>query len=94
MVIIETKSCLYYFIIKLIFYTRKSGAKLEPVDRRADEGAINTMSIPAAPGEGCPRCGGKVFNAEEKLSKNKVSFQIFIKVFFEILLSYFYGFNL
>ncbi|XP_050730567.1 uncharacterized protein LOC127005625 isoform X3 [Eriocheir sinensis] len=34
-------------------------------------GAIDTTSIPAAPGEGCPRCGGKVFSAEEMLSKNK-----------------------
>ncbi|XP_045108095.1 muscle LIM protein Mlp84B-like isoform X2 [Portunus trituberculatus] len=34
-------------------------------------GAIDTTSIPAAPGQGCPRCGGKVFSAEEMLSRNK-----------------------
>nr|XP_027213508.1 muscle LIM protein Mlp84B-like isoform X3 [Penaeus vannamei] len=33
--------------------------------------AIDTTSIPAAPGEGCPRCGGKVFTAEERLSRGK-----------------------
>ncbi|KAK3893964.1 hypothetical protein Pcinc_002244, partial [Petrolisthes cinctipes] len=33
--------------------------------------AIDTTSIPAAPGEGCLRCGGKVFIAEEKLSRGK-----------------------
>lgn len=27
----------------------------------------------AQPGEGCPRCGGKVFAAEEMLAKGKVS---------------------
>ncbi|XP_076035485.1 muscle LIM protein Mlp84B-like isoform X10 [Oratosquilla oratoria] len=35
----------------------------------AASGAIDTMSILAAEGEGCPRCGGKVFSAEEKLSR-------------------------
>ncbi|XP_064114114.1 muscle LIM protein Mlp84B-like isoform X3 [Macrobrachium nipponense] len=40
-------------------------------ESKALMGAIDTTSIPAAPGEGCPRCGGKVFTAEEKLSRNK-----------------------
>ncbi|KAK7073251.1 Cysteine and glycine-rich protein 1 [Halocaridina rubra] len=38
---------------------------------KALKGAIDTTSIPAPPGEGCPRCGGKVFTAEEKLSRNR-----------------------
>ena len=33
---------------------------------------IDTSSILAAPGEGCPRCGGEVFHAEKKLSKKNV----------------------
>lgn len=34
----------------------------------------NTTSIKAAVGEGCPRCGGKVFAAEQQLAKGTVSF--------------------
>lgn len=34
----------------------------------------DTTSIKAADGEGCPRCGGKVFAAEQQLAKSAVSF--------------------
>ncbi len=34
--------------------------------------SIDTSVIPAAPGEGCPRCGGEVFHAEKMLSKKSV----------------------
>ncbi|CAL4124982.1 unnamed protein product [Meganyctiphanes norvegica] len=40
-------------------------------DNRAEMSALDTTLISAAPGEGCPRCGGKVFNAEEKLSRGR-----------------------
>lgn len=33
----------------------------------------DTTSIKAAPGEGCPRCGGAVFAAEQQLAKGTVS---------------------
>jgi hypothetical protein len=32
---------------------------------------IDTTTIPAKPGEGCPRCGGSVFHAEQMFSKGK-----------------------
>lgn len=32
----------------------------------------DTTSIKAAKGEGCPRCGGKVFAAEQQLAKGTV----------------------
>jgi len=34
---------------------------------------IDTSSIQAKPGEGCPRCGGVVFAAEQVLAKGSVS---------------------
>lgn len=34
----------------------------------------DTTSIKAEKGEGCPRCGGKVFAAEQQLAKGAVSF--------------------
>lgn len=34
----------------------------------------DTTSIMAAPGQGCPRCGGAVFAAEQQLAKGTVSF--------------------
>lgn len=36
----------------------------------------DTTSIMAAPGQGCPRCGGAVFAAEQQLAKGTVSFQL------------------
>lgn len=33
----------------------------------------DTTSIKAPDGEGCPRCGGKVFAAEQQLAKSAVS---------------------
>lgn len=33
----------------------------------------DTTSIKAPEGEGCPRCGGKVFAAEQQLAKSAVS---------------------
>lgn len=37
----------------------------------------DTTSIKAPPGQGCPRCGGAVFAAEQQLAKGTVSvFQI------------------
>lgn len=33
----------------------------------------DTTSIKAKPGEGCPRCGGAVFAAEQQLAKGTVS---------------------
>lgn len=35
---------------------------------------IDTAIIQAKPGQGCPRCGGVVFAAEQVLSKGRVSF--------------------
>ncbi len=35
---------------------------------------IDTKTIKAAEGQGCPRCGGVVFAAEQMLSKGRVSF--------------------
>ena len=32
---------------------------------------IDVSTIKAAPGEGCPRCDGQVFHAEQMFSKNK-----------------------
>lgn len=32
---------------------------------------IDTTTIQAKPGEGCPRCGGSVFHAEQMFSKGK-----------------------
>ena len=38
----------------------------------------------AAPGEGCPRCGGKVFAAELMMAKGKVSCRgLFVSFFME-----------
>lgn len=34
---------------------------------------IDTTSIKAKPGQGCPRCGGVVFAAEQVLAKGSVS---------------------
>jgi len=34
----------------------------------------DTTSIRAKEGEGCPRCGGAVFAAEQQLAKGTVSF--------------------
>lgn len=34
----------------------------------------DTTSIKAKPGEGCPRCGGVVFAAEQVLAKGSVSY--------------------
>ena len=40
----------------------------------------DTTSIPAPKGQGCPRCGGAVFAAEQQLAKGTVSiFFFFIK---------------
>jgi hypothetical protein len=36
----------------------------------------STTSIKAKPGEGCPRCGGVVFAAEQVLAKGNVSIHI------------------
>ena len=33
----------------------------------------DTTSIPAPKGQGCPRCGGAVFAAEQQLAKGTVS---------------------
>lgn len=33
----------------------------------------DTTSIKAPPGQGCPRCGGMVFAAEQQLAKGTVS---------------------
>lgn len=33
----------------------------------------DTTSIKATDGQGCPRCGGKVFAAEQQLAKGTVS---------------------
>ena len=41
---------------------------------QAKIGAIDVSSIQAEPGKGCPRCGGKVFAAEEIHVRNKVSY--------------------
>ena len=38
--------------------------------------AMDLTAIPAAPGEGCPRCGGKVFSAEEMLSRSHVMLNV------------------
>lgn len=34
---------------------------------------VDTTSIKAKPGQGCPRCGGVVFAAEQVLAKGSVS---------------------
>lgn len=34
---------------------------------------VDTTSIKAKPGQGCPRCGGVVFAAEQMLAKGSVS---------------------
>lgn len=39
----------------------------------------DTTSIMAAPGHGCPRCGGAVFAAEQQLAKGTVSFQLLFR---------------
>lgn len=36
----------------------------------------DTTSIKAPKGQGCPRCGGMVFAAEQQLAKGTVSFEI------------------
>lgn len=54
-----------------VSYFHRGGEALKGIN--PSSGAIDTTSIPAAPGEGCPRCGGKVFSAEEMLSRNKVT---------------------
>lgn len=36
--------------------------------------ATDTSIIKARPGEGCPRCGGAVFAAEQMLARGSVSF--------------------
>lgn len=43
----------------------------EAVDGKCSWSPSSTTSIKAAPGEGCPRCGGAVFAAELMLSKGK-----------------------
>jgi hypothetical protein len=35
--------------------------------------SIDTKSIKAPEGQGCPRCGGSVFAAEQMLSKGRVN---------------------
>lgn len=42
----------------------------------------DTTSIMAAPGHGCPRCGGAVFAAEQQLAKGTVSFQLYSTIMF------------
>ena len=45
---------------------------------------INTKSIKAPEGQGCPRCGGSVFAAEQMLSKGRVSLSDeFLNQFFQ-----------
>lgn len=39
----------------------------------------DTTSIKAPPGQGCPRCGGMVFAAEQQLAKGTVSYFFFYK---------------
>lgn len=51
--------------IKLLFMCRDVNTSRAPV--------IDTTSIKAKPGQGCPRCGGKVFAAEQMLAKGSVS---------------------
>lgn len=41
---------------------------------------IDTTSIKAKPGEGCPRCGGVVFAAEQMLAKGSVSTFVFKQI--------------
>lgn len=41
----------------------------------------DTTSIMAAPGHGCPRCGGAVFAAEQQLAKGTVSFLLYSHVY-------------
>ncbi|KAB7507026.1 Muscle LIM protein Mlp84B [Armadillidium nasatum] len=55
-----------YRVKKFLFYC--SGGEENPEINPASV-AIDTTAILAAPGEGCPRCGGKVFTAEEMLSR-------------------------
>lgn len=51
--------------MKLLFMFRDVSTSRAPV--------IDTTSIKAKPGQGCPRCGGKVFAAEQMLAKGSVS---------------------
>lgn len=41
----------------------------------------DTSSIMAKPGQGCPRCGGVVFAAEQMLAKGSVSNNFVITVY-------------
>lgn len=45
----------------------------------------DTTSIKAAPGQGCPRCGGAVFAAEQQLAKGTVSTKLFTPKLFHII---------
>lgn len=47
--------------------------------KAASVGAIDVALIKAAKGEGCPRCGGKVFMAEEINARGRVSLRAKIR---------------
>jgi hypothetical protein len=46
--------------------------------------AIDTKTIKAPEGQGCPRCGGSVFAAELMLSKGQVRQFHFVCFFFKL----------
>lgn len=50
---------------------------------------VDTTSIKAKPGQGCPRCGGKVFAAEQMLAKGSVSTLYFLIIFQSVTNYYF-----
>ena len=52
------------------YYTYRGGEM--SVTKSAGEGALDVSLIRAKEGEGCPRCGGKVFMAEEINSRGRV----------------------
>jgi DNA-directed RNA polymerase subunit RPC12/RpoP len=56
---------------EILNYLFNSGGEITTT-KSAAVGAIDVTSIKAAQGEGCPRCGGKVFMAEEINARGRV----------------------
>jgi hypothetical protein len=62
----------FLFNVKTIFNVKRSSCRNEENDTQRPAYSQDCSKIKAAPGEGCPRCGGAVYAAEQMLAKGSV----------------------
>ena len=58
-------------IVNSLKFTSDRGGETES-SKPPGVAALDVTTIQAEPGKGCPRCGGKVFAAEEMMARGRV----------------------